>query len=219
MSFAFTPENQKHIETICARYPVDRRQSALLPVLDIAQRQNGGWLSHPVLEAVADVIQIPVLKVYEVASFYTMYQLKPVGKYHIQWCGTTPCWLRGAADVAHACRKHLGLEDSGHSIAITGDGLFSMQEVECLGACANAPIIQINDDFFEDLDETSAVALLKTCKEKGLPKPYSAKKRLSSEPEGMVLDVVKTPTTKAAPKKSSPKPRTSKTGGDDVASK
>lgn len=215
MRFLFTPEHKKKIEALCAHYPADRRQSALLPVLDIAQRQNGGWLSHAALEAVADMIGIPVLKVYEVATFYTMYHLKPVGTYHIQWCGTTPCWLRGAADVAKACRNHLGLKDGGHGIEVTDDGLFSMQEVECLGACVNAPMMQINDDFFEDLDEQSAIDLLKTCRETGLPKPYSAKNRRSSEPEGMTLDPPPLP-EKRAPEKKSSDPI--KTGGSDASS-
>ena len=224
MSFTFTSENSQKIEEICTHYPADRRQSALLPVLDMAQRQNGGWLSHDALEAVADIIGISVLKVYEVATFYSMYHLKPVGKYHIQWCGTTPCWLRGAQDVATACQKHLGLENSGHDVAMTQDGLFSMQEVECLGACVNAPIIQINDDFFEDLDEKSAVALLDACRNTGLPKPYSALQRQCSAPQGFVSEriILDDPDSKKTVKTTPGKtkaPQPAKKEGDHAKSK
>lgn len=178
MSFAFSKDNLKKIEAIFKRYPENRRQSALLPILDLAQRQNDGWLSFDTLEAVAVIIGIPTLKVQEVASFYTMFHLKPVGKFHVQVCGTTPCWLRGAEEIMLTCKKHLGLEHSN----ITDDGTFSIEEVECLGACVNAPIVQINDDFFEDLDEDSLIQLLDSCKDKGVPKPYSAQKRQGSSP-------------------------------------
>ncbi len=163
--FAFSPENQVRVAEHLKKYPSDRSQSALLPLLDLAQRQNGGWLSYEALEAVANVLHIPVLKVHEVASFYSMYHLEPVGTYHIQVCGTTPCWLRGAESVRDACKKHLGVGMK----EVTGDGLFSLEEVECLGACVNAPVVQINDTYFENLDEKSVVALLKTCAKEGLP--------------------------------------------------
>ncbi|MBX9976705.1 MAG: NADH-quinone oxidoreductase subunit NuoE [Alphaproteobacteria bacterium] len=176
--FTFTNAHKKLIEEHMAKYPSDKRQSALLPVLDIAQRQNGGWLSMDALTAVADVVGISVLKAHEVASFYTMYHLKPVGKYHIQVCGTTPCWLRGAEGVRDVCTKHLkiGMKE------VTKDGLFSIEEVECLGACVNAPVVQINDNYFEDLDEASVIALIDTCKKEGLPHSYSAVGRHASEP-------------------------------------
>lgn len=178
MSFAFSKDNLKKIDGIFKKYPENRRQSALLPILDLAQRQNGGWLSFDVLEVIAALIGIPTLKVQEVASFYTMFHLKPVGTFHVQVCGTTPCWLRGAEDIMRACKKHLGLEHT----HITEDKMFSIEEVECLGACVNAPIVQINDDFFEDLDVNSVIQLVETCKEKGLPKPYSAQNRQGSSP-------------------------------------
>lgn len=178
MSFAFFEENEGLIQTILEKYPAARRQSAMLPLLDLAQRQNGGWLSMPALEAVANVLGVGVLKVWEVASFYTMFHLNPVGKYHVQVCGTTPCMLRGAESVKAACHAYLGVGDK----AITLDGLFSMEEVECLGACVNAPVVQINDALFEDLDEVSMMHLLKTCREKGLPNAYSARGRISSAP-------------------------------------
>lgn len=178
MSFSFTKENQKLIEKYIGKYPKERRQSALLPLLDIAQRQNGGWLSMPALEAVAEVIGITTLKVFEVASFYTMYHLKPVGKYNIQVCGTTPCMLRGAEGLKEACHKHLGVGDK----EVTKDGLFSIEEVECLGACVNAPVVQINDDLFEDLDAPALLAILDQCKAGKMPKGFSAKGRTSAAP-------------------------------------
>lgn len=178
MTFAFTKENQKLIEMHLAKYPHDRRQSVLLPLLDLAQRQNGGWLSMPALEAVAEVIGITTLKVYEVASFYSMYHLHPVGKYNIQVCGTTPCMLRGAEGLKEACHKHLGVGDK----EVTKDGLFSIEEVECLGACVNAPVVQINDDLFEDLDAPALLAILDQCKSGKMPKPFSAKGRTSAAP-------------------------------------
>ncbi len=182
--FAFTKNNQKLVEKHLAKYPADHSQSALLPVLDIAQRQNGGWLSFEALEAVAKVLNVSVLKVHEVASFYTMFHLEPVGMYHIQICGTTPCWLRGAEDLREACKKHLsiGLKE------VTADGLFSLEEVECLGACVNAPVVQINDTYFEDLDHNSVIELIEKCRtenqiKKGqTPEPYSAIGRQASAP-------------------------------------
>lgn len=185
MSFAFSKENLKKIDGILKQYPENRRQSALLPILDLAQRQNGGWLSFDVLEAIANLMGIPTLKVQEVASFYTMFHLQPVGKFHVQICGTTPCWLRGAENIMHTCKKHLGLEHTD----ITEDAMFSIEEVECLGACVNAPVVQINDHYFEDLDEKSLITLLDTCKEKGLPKPYSAQNRQGSAPLSLKREV------------------------------
>jgi NADH-quinone oxidoreductase subunit E len=121
----------------------------MLPLLDLAQRQNNGWISTDVMEYVANYISEPYMRVYEVASFYSMYNLKPVGKYHIQVCGTTPCWLRGSGDIMKACEKYSKAECGKTS----SDGLFSVSEVECLGACVDAPVIQINDNYYENLDE------------------------------------------------------------------
>lgn len=204
MTFAFTKENMKLIDGLIAKYPADRRQSALLPVLDIAQRQNGGWLSMPALEAVADVIGIPALKALEVASFYTMYHLEPVGKFHIQVCGTTPCMLRGAEELKDACHKHLGVGDK----EVTKDGLFSIEEVECLGACVNAPVVQINDDYFEDLDAPSLIGILDQCKKGKMPKAHSAKGRTSSAPFEEKPNLFE-----------ASKPKKSVKGGSDAASK
>ena len=138
-SFTFTPSNLKKAQEVISHYPEGKQRSAILALLDLAQRQNDGWVSREVIEYVGDLLDTPYIRVYEVASFYTMFNLKPVGKYHIQVCGTTPCWLRGAADIMKICEKEKNNPD------------FTISEVECLGACVNAPVVQINDDYYEDL--------------------------------------------------------------------
>ncbi|MGB4191642.1 MAG: NADH-quinone oxidoreductase subunit NuoE [Rickettsiales bacterium] len=155
-NFVFTEENlivaQKHI----AKYPEGRQASAVLPLLELAQRQHNNWLPMAAIEYVGQMLNMPVLRVMEVATFYTMFNLSPVGNYHIQLCGTTPCWLKGASDIKAACKNKLNI-DLGET---TADGNFSLVEVECLGACANAPMVQINDNFYEDLDTTSITKIL-----------------------------------------------------------
>jgi len=164
--FAWTAENAEQAKVILARYPKGREQSAVMPLLDLAQRQVGaetqtqGWLPVPVIEFIAQQIGVPYMRVYEVVTFYTMYNMAPVGRYHVQVCGTTPCMLRGSDDVLAAC-KNKGLVKG----KTTPDGLFTLTEVECLGACANAPMVQINDDNFEDLTYDSTVALLEALAE------------------------------------------------------
>lgn len=148
-TFTFTKENQKKAEAILAKYPEERSRSATLPLLDLAQRQNNGWLSREALDHVAEYLSLPAIRVYEVATFYTMYNLNPVGKNFIQVCRTTPCWLKGSDKLTALCKKKLGI-DIGQT---SKDGLFTLVEVECLGACVNAPMVQINDDYYEDLDE------------------------------------------------------------------
>jgi NADH-quinone oxidoreductase subunit E len=155
-SFAFTPENLEKANAIIAKYPLGRQQSAVMPLLDLAQRQSGNWLPRAAMDAVADMLQMPRIKAYEVATFYSMYNLKPVGKHFVQICTTTPCWLVGSNGIVEACRKRLGIELG----ETTPDGQFTMVEVECLGACVNAPMAQINDDYFEDLTPENTVALL-----------------------------------------------------------
>src|SRR5690606_36067214 len=135
------------IKEICKKYPVGKQQSAVMAALDLVQRQAGGWLPVPAMHAVAEQLDMPYIRVYEVASFYTMYNLEPVGKHLIQVCRTTPCWLRGSDSLTHACRKKLGI-GLGET---TADKEFTLVEVECLGACVNAPMVQINDDYYEDL--------------------------------------------------------------------
>ena len=160
-NFAWDETSAKAAAEIVARYPAGRQMSASIPFLDLAQRQVGimtktqGWLPIPVIEFVARELDIPPILAMEVASFYTMFNLSPVGKYHVQVCGTTPCMLRGSDDVFAACAKR-GMK-KGHT---TADGLFTLTEVECLGACANAPMVQINDDNYEDLTEDSMTAIL-----------------------------------------------------------
>jgi NADH-quinone oxidoreductase subunit E len=146
--FAFTKDNLKKAKDLISKYPKERQKSAVLPLLDLAQRQNGGWLSKAAIEYVADYISEPYMRVYEIVTFYSMYNLNPIGKYHIQVCGTTPCWLRGADDIMKSCEKHAKTKCGGTS----SDGLFTISEVECLGACVDAPVVQINDDYYENLD-------------------------------------------------------------------
>ena len=158
--FEFTPENLVAAKQIVAKYPKGREASAVLPLLDLGQRQNNGWASDAVMNGVALFLDMPRIRVIEVASFYTMISMKPVGKYLLQFCTTTPCWLRNSEAVLAAASEYLGV-GLGQT---TEDGMFSMLEVECLGACVNAPIVQINDDMYEDLTAESMVAVLKALK-------------------------------------------------------
>jgi NADH-quinone oxidoreductase E subunit len=146
-SFAFTTENRAKADAFIAKYPKGRQASAVLALLDLAQRQSDGWLPRAAIEHVAQILEMPFIRAYEVATFYTMFNLKPVGKHLIQLCRTTPCWLRGSDAVRDTCRAKLGIEVG----ETTADGKFSLVEVECLGACVNAPVVQINDDLYEDL--------------------------------------------------------------------
>ena len=183
--FAFTGENAAQAKKVIARYPEGRQQSAVMALLDLAQRQVGaetntqGWLPVPVIEYVASQLGMPYMRAYEVATFYTMYNLAPVGRYHVQVCGTTPCMLRGSDDVFAAC-KAKGLAKG----ATTADGLFTLTEVECLGACANAPMVQINDDNFEDLTFDSMASILDDLAAGKQPKIGPQIPRQTSCPEG-----------------------------------
>jgi len=154
--FKFNEENQKQVQKILAKYPAERKKSAVMPLLDLAQRQNANWISKDVIACVSEILEMPEIKVYEVASFYTMYNLKPVGKYLLQFCRTTPCMLRGIDQIIKDCKEKLGIEMD----ETTVDGLFTLKEVECLGACVNAPIVQINDDFAEDLTSENFFKIL-----------------------------------------------------------
>ncbi len=150
-SFQFSKENLKKAKEYISKYPEGKQRSALMPLLWLAQEQNDNWLPQDALDYIADMLELPPIKVYEVATFYTMYNLEPVGKNHIQVCRTTPCWLRGSEDITKLCKKKLGI-GLGET---TSDKQFSLMEVECLGACVNAPMVQINYDFFEDLTAES----------------------------------------------------------------
>ncbi|MCB2099932.1 MAG: NADH-quinone oxidoreductase subunit NuoE [Rhodobacterales bacterium] len=179
-SFVFTDENRQLADTIIARYPEGRQASAVLPLLDLAQRQHDGWLPRVAMDHVADVLGMAPIRVYEVATFYTMFNLRPVGKHHVQVCTNLPCWLRGSDKVMHACKKTLGIEVG----ETTADGQFTLSEVECLGACVNAPMIQVNDDYYEDLDADSTAKVLTDLREGRQPKKGSQTGRTSSEPAG-----------------------------------
>lgn len=184
-AFAWSKDNAAKANEVIARYPAGRQASAVMALLDLAQRQVGeetktqGWLPIPVIEYVARQLDMPFMRAYEVATFYTMYNLAPVGRYHVQVCGTTPCMLRGSDDVLAAC-KAKGLAKG----ATTGDGLFTLTEVECLGACTNAPMVQINDDNYEDLTFESMTAILDALAKGKTPKPGPQIKRQTSCPEG-----------------------------------
>lgn len=179
-AFKFNEENAEKARQIIARYPEGRRQSATLALLDLGQRQNGGHVDDAVIDAVAELLGLPCIRVVEVASFYTMINRRPVGKFHLQCCTTTPCWLRGSSDVVDAIRNHLGI-DFGER---TADGTFSMVEVECVGACVNAPVVQINDDFYEDLDADSVIEILKRLEAGETPAPGPQVDRQASAPAG-----------------------------------
>jgi len=178
--FAFTPEYLAKAEAIIAKYPPGRQQSAVLPLLDLAQRQNDNWLPRAAMDYVAGLLGMAPIRVYEVATFYTMFNLKPVGRYFLQLCRTTPCWLRGSDQVLETCRRKLGI-DLGET---TPDGKFSMREVECLGACVNAPVIQVNDDFYEDLDGPATERLLEALAKDEPPPMGSVTGRQTSAPAG-----------------------------------
>ena len=178
--FAFTAENEALAKKHIAKYPPGRQQSAVMPLLDIAQRQIGGWLTEPAIRYIAGFLGMPEIRVWEVASFYTMYNLQPIGRYHVQVCTTTPCWLRDSGSVVEACRKTLGIEVG----ETTADGMFTLKEVECLGACVNAPMMQVNDDYYEDLDPASTARILEALKRGETPKPGPQNGRHTSEPLG-----------------------------------
>lgn len=185
-SFAFDAESEAKIATILKRYPEGKQASAVIPLLYVAQRQMGrltqsAWVPRVAMDVIADRLSMPPIRVYEVATFYFMFNMKPIGRHHLQLCGTTPCMLRGSDDVLRACKDAGGLKGVGDTSA---DGVFTLTEVECLGACVNAPILQIDDDYHEDLDYESTVKLLEAFKRGERPKPGSAIGRMASAPAG-----------------------------------
>ena len=179
VSFEFTPENKAWAEKELAKYPPGRQASAVLALLWRAQKQNGYWLPRPAIEKVATMLEMPNIRVLEVATFYTMFNLSPVGRHYVQLCGTTPCMLRGAEDLKAICRERIG--EQGH---VTSDRLFSWTEVECLGACCNAPMVQINEDYYEDLTPENFAKLLDDLASGRPVKTGSQTGRVSSEPVG-----------------------------------
>ena len=179
-SFAFTPENKAWAEKQMKKYPDGRQASAVVPLLWRAQEQNGGHVTEPMIRVIAEMLGVSPIRVLEIATFYTMFNLKPVGQHLLQVCTTTPCWLRGSDAVVAACKKHI----HPHAETVSADGKFSWMEVECLGACVNAPIVQIGDDFYEDLDGPRTEALINDLRSGRPPKPGSAIGRQTSAPEG-----------------------------------
>ena len=155
-TFEFTADNEKKIKHIIAKYPKGRQASAVMPLLDLAQRQHNNWIPLAAIEAIANRLEMAEIRVLEVATFYSMFNLKPVGKYFLQACTTTPCWLRGSEEMMRCIKDRYDIV-SGQTSAC---GRFSLLEVECLGACVNAPILQVNDDFYEDLNYETTGALL-----------------------------------------------------------
>ncbi|MAF47313.1 MAG: NADH-quinone oxidoreductase subunit NuoE [Rhodospirillales bacterium] len=178
--FAFTPENRAAADAAIAKYPDGHQESAVMPLLDIAQRQNDGWLPRAAMDYVADYLSMPPIRVYEVATFYTMYNLQPVGRHHVQVCTNLPCWLRGSDGIAEACKRTLDVEFG----ETTEDGQFTLSEMECLGACVNAPMMQIGDDYYEDLDPTATESILTELRLGETPKTGSQAGRRSCEPAG-----------------------------------
>jgi NADH-quinone oxidoreductase E subunit len=185
-SFAFDQESEAAIAKILTRYPPGRQASGVIPVLYVAQRQmkrqtGSAWVPVVAMDAVAHRLGMAPIRVYEVATFYFMFNTKPVGTFHLQVCTTTPCWLRGSDEVTDACRKETGIQGWGETSA---DGVFTMTEVECLGACVNAPILQVDDDFYEDMDAEKVAHLLAALRRGERPTPGSMAGRQTSAPEG-----------------------------------
>jgi NADH-quinone oxidoreductase E subunit len=193
--FAFDAESEAQIAKILPRYPEGKQASAVIPLLYVVQKQMGrqtgsAWVPRVAMDVVAARLGMPPIRVYEVATFYFMFNTKPIGRYHLQVCGTTPCMLRGSDDVLRACKDAGGLKGYGDTSA---DGLFTMTEVECLGACVNAPVLQVDDDYYEDLDYDRTVALIEALKRGERPKPGSTIGRQTSAPEGGPLTLLDVP--------------------------
>ena len=185
-SFAFDTISQDLIAKVLAKYPADKKASGVLPLLDLAQRQMGratgsSWIPVVAMDEIARVLEMPPVRVYEVATFYLMFNTKPMGHVHLQVCGTTPCWLRGSDEVRDAIKACTGIKHYGET---SEDGLFTMSEVECLGGCVNAPILQVDDDYYEDMTAESTKALVEALKRGEKPVRGSTIGRQNSAPEG-----------------------------------
>ncbi|MDZ4867060.1 MAG: NADH-quinone oxidoreductase subunit NuoE [Alphaproteobacteria bacterium] len=179
-SFAFTPENQVWAQKQIKKYPDGRQASAIVPILWRAQEQNGGHVTEPMMRVIGEMLGLSPIRVLEIATFYTMFNLKPVGEHLLQVCTTTPCWLRGSDAVVAACKKHI----HPHAETVSADGKLSWMEVECLGACVNAPVVQLRDDFYEDLDGPRTEQLINDLRTGRPTKPGSAIGRQTSAPDG-----------------------------------
>jgi len=178
-NFEFTEKSKEIAKKIISNYPEGKQQSAVMALLYIAQRQNNNWIPLSAMKYIAKYLDMPYIKVYEVATFYTMYNLAPVGEYFFQVCTTTPCMLRGAYKLVDVCKNKISKNEN----EISKDGKISWVEVECLGACVNSPMMQINDDYFEDLDEQKLEKIIENIKQDKKIEPGSYKGRKSSEPE------------------------------------
>jgi NADH-quinone oxidoreductase E subunit len=189
VSFAFNADSQEKIKKIIAKYPQGRQASAVIPLLDLAQRQEG-WVTRPAIEEIAKLLDMAPIRVLEVATFYTMFNLAPVGKTHVQVCTSLSCWLRGSNDVVKACKEKLGIGMGER----TADGAYSLGELECAGACVNAPVVQIGDDYFEDLDYASTGKLLDAFKRGENPAHGSVTGRDGAAPAGEHLTLTEKPT-------------------------
>jgi NADH-quinone oxidoreductase subunit E len=194
-SFSFDAENEAKIQLVLAKYPPARKASGVLPLLDLAQRQMGrqtgsAWVPVAAMDEIARILGMAPIRVYEVATFYLMFNTRPIGKWHLQVCTTTPCWLRGSDEVTAVCRRETGITGWGETSA---DGLFTMTEVECVGACVNAPVLQVNDDFYEDLDGESTASLLAALRRNEPPKPGSVTGRMTSAPAGELTSLLEDP--------------------------
>jgi len=183
-SFAFTAENAEWAKMTIAKYPPGRQASAVISLLWRGQEQEG-WVTHPMVESVAKMLSMPFIRVLEVATFYTMFNLEPVGTWLVQVCTTTPCWLRGSDAVVDACKKHI----HPHQHTVSADGKFSWMEVECLGACVNAPMLQIGNDFYEDIDGPITTQIIADLRAGKTIKPGPFNGRRSSEPQGGVTSL------------------------------
>ena len=180
-AFEFNSKNLLEAEKIISNYPKGKQKSAVMALLYIAQRQNNNWIPLAGMKYIAKMLDMPYIKVYEVATFYSMYNLAPVGDYFFQVCTTTPCMIRGAYKLVDVCKKKISQNES----EISKNGKFSWMEVECLGACVNSPMVQINDDYFEDLDEKTFSNIIDQVEKDQQPKPGSYRGRLSAEPENI----------------------------------
>jgi NADH-quinone oxidoreductase subunit E len=178
-SFEFTKENKDNAERILKKYPESRKKSAVMPFLYLAQRQNENWIPLTAMKYIAKFLEMPYIKVYEVATFYTMYNLAPVGKYFVQICTTSPCLIRGADKIVKICKEKISKEEN----TLSENKLCSWLEVECLGACVNAPMMQINDDYYEDLDEKNTIEIIDSLLINKPIKSKSFRNRTSSAPE------------------------------------
>ena len=178
-NFEFNSSSLEAVKKIVVKYPKDKQQSAVMALLYIAQKQNNNWIPLAAMKCIGKILEMPYIKVYEVATFYTMYNLAPVGKHFIQVCTTTPCMIRGAYKLVEACKEKISENEN----ELSDDKSCSWIEVECLGACVNAPMMQINDDYFEDLDKNKTLEILDTILKGEKPKPGSYRGRVNNEPE------------------------------------